>query len=60
MTPPSEGLPAAQMEWERLGPGTNADNMSNPNSENSGQQQRTIADELMAEASLDFKKAEGT
>ena len=60
VTPPSEGLPAAQMEWERLGPGTNADNMSNPNSENSGQQQRTIADEFMAEASLDFKKAVGT
>ena len=56
VTLPSEALPAAQMEWERLGPGTSADNMSDANSENSAEQQRTIANEPMPEASLTSKR----
>ena len=44
------------MEWEKLGPGTSADNMSNADPENSGEQQRRIADELMPEASLTSKR----
>ena len=44
------------MEWERLGPGTSAGNVSNANPEHSGEQQRTIADEPMPEASLTSKR----
>ena len=44
------------MEWEKLGPGTSAGNMSNADPENSGEQQRRIADELMPEASLTSKR----
>ena len=51
VTPLSEG-PAAQMKWERQGSATSADNMSDANPKNSGEQQRTIVDEPMPEASL--------
>ena len=56
VTPPSEELPSAQMEWEKLGPGTSADNMSNADPESSGERQRTNADEPMPEASLTSKR----
>ena len=56
VTRPSEGLPAAQMEWKRLRPSTSTDNMFDTNSENSGEQQRTIANKPMPEASLTSKR----
>ena len=56
VTPPSEGLPTAQMEWEKLGPGTSPSNMPNADPENSGEQQTTIAHEPMPEASLTSKR----
>ena len=56
VTPPSEELPSAQMEWEKLEPGTSADNMSNADPESSGERQRTNADEPMPEASLTSKR----
>ena len=56
VTPPSEGLLVAQMEWQRLGPGTSANNMSDANTENPGEQRRTTANEPMPKASLTSKR----
>ena len=51
VTPSSEGT-TAQMEWEEPGQGTSADNMSDANSEDPEESQRTIVDEPMPAASL--------
>ena len=55
VTPPSEGT-TAQMEWEEPGQGTSADNMSDANSEDPEESQRTIFDEPMPAASLTSKR----
>ena len=57
MTPPSEGT-AAQMEWERQGQGNRTNNMSDANPENFEEQQRTIVNKPMPEASLTSKRRE--
>ena len=44
------------MDWQRLGPGTSANNMSDANTENPGQQRRTTANEPMPKASLTSKR----
>lgn len=57
VTPPSERT-AAQMVWERQGQGNRNNNMSDANPEISEEQQRTIVNKPMPEASLTSKRRE--